>query len=274
MTKGVRCPICSLDHPLPMPDVTQIPVNYAVLEIIRNISAARDRPDDEDENTPCCQVCSKKNAQVACIDCQPGVKFLFCHPCDQQEHNRPFKPVQGHRRYPVDRVPNAMYVCSRHRDTEATLFSESLFEFACEKCKLATDWPLRSKLFDLIPVALKRLRSRSQKLNIYSLNVISQLKDAKHKMKVIIERLDPSASEAKQDIQTKFGAIMDLIQTRQRELLDYVENEVRDLWYFCSYIPASLLRLTRSAILLSCHSQAHTYYVHCIYTCTCTCIRK
>ena len=227
MSKGVKCPICGVNHPLPTPDVTQIPVNYAVLEIIRNIcDTSRDRLDPVDDTTPRCQVCSTKNAQVACIDCQPGVKFLFCHTCDQQEHNRPFKPVQGHRRYPVDRVPMAVYVCSRHRNNQAILFSENLFEFACEDCKKDPDWLTRSTMFDAIPDVLHRLRSHSQKLNVYSLNVISQLKDAKHKMKVIIENLDPSASKAKQDIQVKFGAIMDLIQTRQQELLDYVENEV------------------------------------------------
>lgn len=223
----MRCPICSVEHQLPAPDVAGIPVNYAVLEIIRSITGAnKDQSDDEDESKPLCQVCNEKYAQVACIDCQPGVKFLFCHRCDQYEHNRPFKPVQGHRRYPSDKVPIAMYVCSRHRDKQATLYSESLFEFACEECKRAPDWLSRSTVFDLIPEALKRLRSHSQKLNIYSLNVISQLKDAKHKMKRIIEGLDPSASKAKQDIQTKFGAVMDLIQARQQELLDYIENEV------------------------------------------------
>ena len=219
--------MCSVDHPLPTPDVTQIPVNYAVLEILRNITdSSRDRPEDEDESIARCQVCSIKNAQVACIDCQPGAEFLFCHACDQREHNRPFKPVQGHRRYPVDKVPNQKYVCSRHRDKIAMLFSINLFEFACEECTRGPDWQTRSKMFGPIPDALSRLRSQSQKLNIYSLNVISQLKDAKHRMKAIIDSLDPSASQAKQDIQTKFGAIMDLIQTRQQELLDYVEHEV------------------------------------------------
>lgn len=88
-----------------------------------------------------------------------------------------------------------------------------------------------------VPVsdALNRLRSQSQKLNIYSLNVMSQLKDAKHKMKRIIDGLDPSASKAKLEIQTKFGGIVDLIQSRQQQLLDYVENEVRIVRYsFCT----------------------------------------
>ena len=228
MSKGVKCPMCGVDHLLPTPDVTQIPVNYAVLEIIRNISdTSRDQQDTTvDENTPQCQVCGAKNAQVACIDCQPGVKFLFCHTCDQQEHNRPFKPVQAHRRYPVDRVPMAAYICSRHRDKQAILFSESLFEFACEDCKRDPDWLKRSTMFDPIADVLNTLRSHTQKLNVYSLNVISQLKDAKHKMKVITGNLEPSATRAKQVIQTRFGAIMDLIQTRQQELLDCVENEV------------------------------------------------
>lgn len=219
--------MCSVDHPLPTPDVTQIPVNYAVLEILRDISdASRDRLEEEDESTPRCQVCNIKKAQVTCIDCQPGVEFQFCHPCDQNEHNRPFKPVQGHRRYPIDKIPNQKYICSRHRDKNAVLFSINLLEFACEECKRAPDWLTRSKMFAPIPEALTKLRTQSQKLNIYSLNVISQLKDAKHKMKAIIDNLDPSATKAKQDIQSKFGAIVDLIQSRQQELLDYVEHEV------------------------------------------------
>ena len=224
-SRGVKCPICSIEHPLSSPDVSQIPVNYAVLEILRNIvGTSKDQPSDE--NTPRCGVCNQKNAQVVCIDCQPGVKFLFCHPCDQQEHNRDFKPVQGHRRYPIDRVPAPVFTCSRHRDKQATLYSENLQEFACEECKRAPDWLTRSTMFVPIPDALNRLRSHTQKLNIYSLNVMSQLKDAKHKMKRIIDGLDPSASKAKLEIQTKFGGIVDLIQSRQQQLLDYVENEV------------------------------------------------
>ena len=66
-------------------------------------------------------------------------------------------------------------------------------------------------MFAAIPDVLNRQRSHSQKLNIYSLNVMSQLTDAKHKMKHIIEGLDPSASKAKLEIQTKFGGIVDLI---------------------------------------------------------------
>ena len=214
-----------MEHPLPLPDVSQIPVNYAVLEILRNITeTTRDQP--EDENTPRCGVCNLRTAQVVCIDCQPGMKFQFCHQCDQSEHNRPFKPVQGHRRYPIDRVPAPVFICSHHRDKQATLYSENIHEFACEECKRAPNWLTRSTMFVPIPDALKRLRSHSQKLNIYSLNVMSQLKEAKHKMKHIIDGLDPSSSKAKMEIQTKFGAIVDLIQSRQQQLLDYVENEV------------------------------------------------
>ena len=45
-------------------------------------------------------------------------------------------------------------------------------------------------------------------------------------MKRIINGLDSSASKAKLEIQTKFGGIVDLIQSRQQQLLGYVENEV------------------------------------------------
>ena len=224
-SRGVKCPICSIEHPLSSPDVSQIPVNYAVLETLRNITGVSSGQ-PADENTPRCGVCDKKNAQVVCIDSQPGVKFLFCHLCDQSEHNRPFKPVQGHRRYPIDRVPAPVFTCSRHRDKQANLYSENLKEFACEECKRAPDWLTRSVMFVPISDVLSRLRSHSQKLNIYSLNVMSQLKEAKHKMKHIIDGLEPSASKAKLEIQTKFGGIVDLIQSRQQQLLDYVEKEV------------------------------------------------
>ena len=209
----MKCPICSIEHLLSSPDVSQIPVNYAVLELLRNVTETSREP-PVDENTPRCGVCNQKNSQVVCIDCQPGVKFLFCHPCDQREHNRPFKPVQGHRRYPIDRVPAPVFTCSCHHDKQATLYSENFREFACEECKRAPDWLTRSTMFVPIPDVLNRLRSQSQELNLRCLNVMSQLKDAKHKVKHIINRLDPSADKAKLEIQTKFGAIIDLIQSQ------------------------------------------------------------
>ena len=81
-------------------------------------------------------------------------------------------------------------------------------------------------MFVPIPDALNKLRSHSQKLNIHSLKVMSQLKHTECKMKRIINGLDSSASKAKLEIQTKFGGIVDLIQSRQQQLLGYVENEV------------------------------------------------
>ena len=241
--RGIGCPGCCLSisvndgQSLPFTDVSQIPVNQAILEVLAGIidldhttsesssdeSAAR----SSTSTTPSyCGVCNQRNAQVVCVDCQPGVNVMFCHPCDQCEHNRPFKPVQGHRRYPIDRVPAPVFTCSRHRDKQTTLYSENLQEFACEECKRAPDWLTRSTMFVPIPDALNKFCSHSQKLNIYSLKVMSQLKHTECKMKRIIDGLDSSASKAKLEIQTNFGAIVDLIQTRQQQLLGYVENEV------------------------------------------------
>lgn len=217
---GVRCPVCRIEHPLPFPSVTQIPVNSAVLEIIHQHEV-------ESKKSYQCQVCNRKIAQVYCIDCLRGSKYFFCQMCDQREHNRPFKPVQGHQRF---KILTKKCICSRHSDKQAILYSEKLSEFACEECKRSADWLTRSAMFVPIPDALKKLRFHSQNLSIFTLKAIYQLEESKQ---LVSERLRThNPSETKKDVVSKFGNILDLVDERKMELIGCVEKEVRvSLWY-------------------------------------------
>lgn len=218
---GVRCPICRIEHPLPSPDVTQIPVNSAVLEIISQHEV-------ESEKSYQCQVCNHKIAQIYCIDCVRGSKYFFCQMCDQREHNRPFKPVQDHRRH---KLLTKKCVCSRHSDKQAILYSEKLSEFACEECKSTADWLTRSAMFAPIPDSLSKLQFHSQNLSIFSLKAIYQLEESKQLVNDRLKAHNPS--KTKKDVRSKFGNMLNLVDTRRSELIDRVEKEVRVLLCCC-----------------------------------------
>ena len=234
--RAIKCPICRTEHKFIEPKNTEVPTNYAVLEIIRNLSNHENKsyhmtpaPDNENESKLLCENCKASHAHIVCTDCNRGGTFYFCYNCDHSEHNRPFKPAQSHRRHPIDQVSFAA-VCSSHPHKKATLFSVHEFKYACEECEKAPNWQSNSAGFYAIDEVVKKLRSHSQELNIHSREVISGLKEAKKKVKCIIEALDPSASKTKYDIQMKFGAFIDAIQKRQQELLEHVEKEVRYPW--------------------------------------------
>ena len=211
----MRCPICRIEHLLPLPGVAQIPVNSAVLEIIQQYDA-------EGEKSYQCQVCNLKIAQVYCIDCLRGSKFFFCQTCDQCEHNRPFQPVQDHRRF---KISTKKCICSRHSDKQAILYSEKLSQFACEECTRSNDWLARSAMFVPIPDALNKLRFHSQNLSIFSLKAIRQLEESKQ---LVSDTLRVhNRSETKKEVISKFENILDLIDKRKMELQDSVEKEVR-----------------------------------------------
>ena len=211
----VRCPICRIEHVLPLPGVAQIPINSAVLEIIQQYDA-------ESEKSYQCQVCNLKIAQVYCIDCLRGSKYFFCQTCDQCEHNRPFKPVQAHRRF---KISTKKFICSRHSNKQAILYSEKLSQFACEECKRSNDWLTRSAMFVPIPDALNKLRLHSQNLSIFSLKAIHQLEESKQLVSDSLRVHNPS--ETKKEVISKFENILDLVNKRKLELQDSIEKEVR-----------------------------------------------
>ena len=215
----VRCPICRIEHLLPLPSVVQIPVNSAILEIIQQY-------DDESDKSYQCQVCNLKIAQVYCIDCLHGSKYYFCQTCDQCEHDRPFKPVQAHRRF---KLSTKKCICSRHSDKQAILYSENLSQFACEECTRSNDWLERSAMFVPIPDALNKLRFHSQNLSIFSLKAIYQLKESKQFVSEKFRVYNPS--ETKKEVISKFENILDLVNKRKMELQDIIEKEVRECIY-------------------------------------------
>lgn len=222
-TRGIKCPVCSKWHNMERPDVQQLPPNYAVMEIVKDYV---EPVENQATKQPKCDACNEKPASVVCLDCSPGSQFVFCEGCDSSEHNRPFAPVRRHRRFPIDKPPPAHIICTVHRSNQATLYSVSLSQFACDECKLSQDWVTRGPQFEPLHEAVRRLRTQTQKLNQYSRDVIDRLTGSNRTLSTIIHDLGPSASTAKSQIQKTFGEVMDIIQERQQNLLKYVEDEV------------------------------------------------
>ena len=224
--KGVKCPICSTWHEVNRPDVTQLPPNITIIEILMEKMENMQAPVSVQ---PLCGVCSINPATIACIDCQPGTPFKFCEDCDNREHNRNFGPVHRHRRFPADRVPvtSSFVCCSRHRTNKAVFFSEKHNEFACNTCESQSDWQIRREHFKVVSSSAQMVRSKLQTLNQSTRDIIGKLAESKLRLEGIIHELGPSASTAKTQIATKFGEIVHQIQSRKQKLLDTVEKEVR-----------------------------------------------
>ena len=218
--RGVKCPVCSKLHPLSSPDVTLLPVNYAVQQIIMSTSNSSTAGEEQ------CAVCKAEIATIICIDCSPGDHFKFCAKCDFEEHNRPFGPVQRHKRFPIDDVPPLAHMtCPRH-SVPATLYSESLDEFACNSCTRASDWSSRSPFFEPYPNAAKKMRNKVQRMTKYTNDVTKRLTGAKLNLEAIIGDLEPGSMEVKASITRTFSRCIDVLQERQRVLLANVDDEV------------------------------------------------
>ena len=226
--KGPKCPVCSKVHPLDQPNVLHLPPNYAVMQILKTSKDSAD-PEIRSLPEPDCEYCKTNPAEKVCIDCSPGAQVKFCVQCDSEWHNRPFPPVQRHRRYPVNQLPTLKLTCSTHRSNEATCYSLKLNQFACNECSASPEWVLNQHEFEPIQQAVLKLRSRAQRLNQYSQEVIGRLSQSEVKIGQIVFELSPSATTAKNEIQATFNDIIKAIQKRQQSLLKRVEAVVSTL---------------------------------------------
>ena len=226
-SRGVRCPMCNHPHNLSSPDVMLLPINYAVQEVLKTISTNKGMVEQQQPDLPPCGVC-RNPATTICVDCEPGSHFNFCAKCDNEEHGRPFGPVQRHRRFPVDKAPspNLYSGCPRHPAVSVSLFSESLNEFACSMCVSEEDWMTRGSQFELIVEATKRLQGKVHKLNKYTTDIIRRMNESKYTLETILRNLEPTTMEVKADITTQFSKLIEGLQKRQRSLLANVEVEV------------------------------------------------
>ena len=217
------CPVCSKLHPLANPDVTLLPINYAVQDIIL---ASSNEPTVDKEH---CAVCLVKPAFMICIDCEPGKHYKFCKQCDLEEHSRSFGPVQKHRRFAIDDVaaPILSYsmTCARH-NAPATLYSERSDEFACSNCTRDTDWDARSPFFEHYASAAKKLRNKVQRMTKYTNESTKRLMEARKTMETIMNELEPGSMAVKANITRTFSKCIEMLQERQRVLLANVDDEV------------------------------------------------
>lgn len=195
------------------------------MEIVKNMNAQNEIMTQP--SVPVCFVCKSEPTTMICVDCDPGNHYNFCKKCDIAEHTRSFVPVQRHRRFPIGSapIPNSSSVCPRHLVT-ATLFSEGLNELACPNCQTEDDWQSRVMQFELLPEATERLRVKIQKLNKYTSDMNYKLRESKMNLETIINDLEPSAVTVKAKIAETFSKCVEVLQERQKTLLDNVDVEV------------------------------------------------
>ena len=231
---GIPCPFCSATTNVTFGDVSRIPINYSILDML----AIENKPNEE-EDVDMCEVCNKVPPTIICVSCSPmGVKF--CHDCDKREHNRSFKPVQLHKRIPLKDFDFSI-MCSRHNGTVATHYSEGLNQFACLQCQGEFDWGSRSQNFLLVTDAAEVLRIRAAKYN-YSCGVtMKHLHDMQKELDSTLVKLVNSASEAKIAITSEFQRLVNALQLRQQKLLKRVEEEVRMRCIHCVLSISSFL---------------------------------
>lgn len=218
--------MCNRFHQLPTPDVMLLPLNYAVLEIVKNI-AAQDVPPNVPQR-PLCSVCEANPATVICVHCSPGTLFKFCEKCDRDEHMRNFGPAQRHNRFPIDNspVPSTSTFCSSHAHIAATLYSESLVEFACNLCQQEDDWQARAVHFELIHEVTEKMKERVKKLTKYSSDMLWKLGESKQNLETVTNDLEPGAMAVKTQVTETFSKCVELLQERQKTLLANVDVEV------------------------------------------------
>lgn len=207
-------------------EISNIPINYSIIDMLAiNMNSAKEEAEND-----YCEACATVPAAIVCLSCSP-LGFKFCIECDNQEHDRPFKPVRLHRRIPLkDFEPTIM--CSRHAGTPATHFSESLNQFACVQCHSETDWSTKSGQFLQVSDAAEQMRARAAKINLLCNNTMKQLHDTQKELDSTLLKLSDSASQAKFTITTEFKRLIDILDQRQQRLIKQVEEEVKD---FCNY---------------------------------------
>ena len=247
--KGMKCPICSKWHPLQEPDVARIPINFAVLDIVRNIVPVQN---PEEVKGPQCEACRVKPSTIVCLDCSPGSYYRFCVDCDKSEHERGFAPSARHRRRAEGKIPSSIHVfCSEHPKNEATYFSVELNQFACHECTTNPIWVTRSRDFEPIADAVTKLRGNAQRMIQHSREILDRLSDSKRELIDVVNGLGGAGGEAKSSVSKTFGDIIELIQKRQMQLLKYVDEIVSfsfDLLPGCFSVLGRILSLILSSL--------------------------
>ena len=226
-SRDVPCPMCSRLHPLTNADVMLLPINYAVQNIMKNLSCREQNSSLKEVAT--CGVCNLQPAMVVCVDCDPGNHFHFCTKCDQEEHTRPFGPAQQHKRFDIDKVPtvpNTYIHCPRHVRVTALFYSESTNEFACNMCQLEEDWPSRSSQFEHVGEVTKRMRVKVQRLAKYTNGMTKQLSHSEQMLETTLNSLEPGSMAVKANITWTFSQCIEILEERQRRLLENLELEV------------------------------------------------
>lgn len=220
---NISCPFCKKLTRIAFGDISRIPTNYGILEMLRPSVESHDKPLDN-----VCEACETNVASIVCVSCSPvGVKF--CVECDKLEHNRKFKPVQLHRRMQLSQYQPVL-VCTRHTSTTASHYSEHLNRFACHECCAESDWNTRSHLYRPINDAAEILRAKASKKHYNLNNTTKTLYDTQRELEESLLKLAESASQAKAAILVEFKRLADILQQRQQKLILRVEQEVRTLY--------------------------------------------
>ena len=219
----ITCPFCKKWTRISFGDMSRIPVNFGILDMLRPNVESTEKPLDN-----VCEACEENIATIVCISCSPvGVKF--CTDCDKKEHNRKFKPVQLHRRMELSQYQPTL-VCTRHTTTIATYYSEQLNRFACHECVAESDWPSRSQRYLQISDAAEILRAKASKKHYNLNNTTRTLYTTQKDLEDTLLKLAESTSHAKAAILTEFKRLADILQLRQQKLIVRVEQEVRYMY--------------------------------------------
>jgi gas vesicle protein len=226
---GVKCAFCSSLHELSRPDPKLIPINHAVLEIIK-ISDSK-RVDTKavgpqcEYNGPRCE----EGAKWVCFDCNPTKNnTLFCSTCIKTEHYRGFEPVTRHRRMLMAEVnnPHTAY-CLYHPLILTTLYSIKLQQFACSECESSRpEFADTRDQFEPVSEAVQTLRSQAKRMVKYSQEILAKLNVTLGSISANNAELGPTVEQTKNEIQQKFSEIREIIQERQMTLMKHVQAEV------------------------------------------------
>ena len=226
---GVKCAFCSSLHELSRPDPKLIPINHAVLEIIK-ISDSK-RVDTKavgpqcEYNGPRCE----EGAKWVCFDCNPTKNnTLFCSTCIKTEHYRGFEPVTRHRRMLMAEVnnPHTAY-CLYHPLILTTLYSIKLQQFACSECESSRpEFADTRDQFKPVSDAVQTLRSQAKRMVKYSQEILAKLNVTLGSISANNAELGPTVEQTKNEIQQKFSEIREIIQERQMTLMKHVQAEV------------------------------------------------
>ena len=233
---GVKCAFCSSLHELARPDPKLIPINHAVLEIIK-ISDSKRVEDGVQDTGPRCEykgIHCIVNATWVCFDCNPTTNTMFCGACIKTEHDRGFDPVTRHRRMLMAQVNNPHSAsCPYHPRNCATLYSVKLQEFACADCDLRPEFAEIKEDFEPIGNVVERLRSQAKSMVQYSQDILAKLNLTLLNISANNAELGPSVEQTKSQIQAKFSEIIEIINERQLTLMKHVQTEVSGLARAC-----------------------------------------